>query len=221
MNAPDITPEPASEEDKENSKPPVTYRLFDCHGCNRESEDGNAGRRWACPNGLILKGKEFELRSHDSKEESFDDIYRLDPTSKTPSGVDELAQVLQKEIPKLTFNYFGMHYTAWGFPSKVKEAFDKAHVAPMFKSVGSATICSWTLATVMRELLADGKGGLVKYASEWSVEPEGVEGIGIITGLRENTSRSRELDGLVGDGRGHVPDTMFGDLVSLLLQDME
>lgn len=77
------------------------------------------------------------------------------------------------------------------------------------------------VATVVREFLADGKGRLVKDASKWSVEPEDVEGIGISTGLCENTSRFRELDGLVGDGRGHVPDTMFGDLVSLLLQDME
>jgi hypothetical protein len=30
LNAPDITPEPASEEDKEIPKPPVTSHLYDC-----------------------------------------------------------------------------------------------------------------------------------------------------------------------------------------------
>jgi hypothetical protein len=39
--------------------------------------------------------------------------YQLDPVPKTPSDVvDKLDQVLQKEIPRLTFNYFSMHFIA-------------------------------------------------------------------------------------------------------------
>lgn len=58
--------------------------------------------------------------------------YQLDPVPKTSSDVvDELAQVLQKEIPRLTFNYFSMHFIAWDLLTKLKEAFTKA-VGPEF-----------------------------------------------------------------------------------------
>jgi hypothetical protein len=40
--------------------------------------------------------------------------------------VDKLAQVLQKEIPRLTSNYFRIHYIVWNLPAKFKEAFAKA-----------------------------------------------------------------------------------------------
>jgi hypothetical protein len=64
--------------------------------------------------------------------------------------------------------------------------------------------------------LADGKGGLIKDASEWPVEPEGFEGIDIITGFWENTSRYRDLNAPAHDGRGHMSDAMIDDLISLL-----
>jgi hypothetical protein len=44
----------------------------------------------------------------------------------------------------------------------------------------------------VREFLADGKGGLIKEASEWLVEPEDVEGIDMLRGCE----RTRVVPGI-------------------------
>lgn len=148
--------------------------------------------------------------------------------------MDKLAQVLQKEIPRLIFSYFSIHYIAWDLITKLKEAFTKAVSSSFHQYVPTEDQLPYVIVSILsaaghgdtdtqecglnkdsffditvavvREFLADGKRSLIKCTSEWPVEPEGVEDIGIITGLCENTSRSRELDGLVSDERGHVPD---------------
>ncbi|KAM0337025.1 hypothetical protein ACHAPQ_003524 [Fusarium lateritium] len=195
---------------------------------------------------LSSKDKEVEAMTRNSKKKRFTNIYQLEPVPKTPSGVvDELAQVLQKEIPRLTFNYFNMHYTAWGLLTKLKEAFTEAMGPSFLRYVpnedqlpfvvgyvfstaaghGSMDVQERGLSndalldiatTVVREFLEDGKGRLIKEASEQHVELEDVEGIDIITGLWENRGRSGEIDAIANDGRGHVSDNEIDSLVRLL-----
>jgi hypothetical protein len=145
--------------------------------------------------------------------------YQLDPVPKTPSEVvNELAQVLQKEIPRLAFNYFSIHYITWNLLTKLKGAFAKAvgpeflqyvhqlpfvvgYVFPKAAGQGSTDVQERRLrndslfdiaAIIVREFLADGKGGLIKEASEWLVEPEDVEGIDMLRGCE----RTRVVPGI-------------------------
>ncbi|KAM0242051.1 hypothetical protein ACHAP5_007449 [Fusarium lateritium] len=219
---------------------------------NNRIATGNPREPWtaAMVEELLIEGRRNETL--DGKGHVITDLsskgkeVEPEPVPKTPSGVvDELAQVLQKEIPRLTFNYFNMHYIAWNLLTKLKEAFTEAMGPSFLRYVptedqlpfvvgyvfstssghGSSDVQERGLSndalldiatTVVREFLEDGEGRLIKEASEQRVEPEDVEGIDIITGLWENKGRSGEIDAIANAGRGHVPDNDIESLVRLL-----
>ncbi|KAF5677611.1 hypothetical protein FHETE_1662 [Fusarium heterosporum] len=172
------------------------------------------------------KGKEAKVSANLARLKSFTNIDQQDPVPKTPCGViDELAQVLQREMPRIAFNYFNMHDIAWKLLTHLKEAFTKAHgpeflqyvptenelpfvVGYVFSTAsghGSTDVRESGLgneslldiaATVVREFLEQGNGRLITETSKKHVEPEDVEGIDIINGLWHNKHRSREMDAM-------------------------
>ncbi|KAI1042720.1 hypothetical protein LB505_001120 [Fusarium chuoi] len=133
----------------------------------------------------------------------------LEAVPTSPSGlIEQLAQVVNSEIPRISFNYFTMHNIAWSLLTDLKRAFT-AEVGPGFlkyipsedqlpfvvgyvfssaaghgstdvreRGVGNDRFLN-VATEVMDEFLHDGKGKIIKEARETEVEPEEVEDVDV------------------------------------------
>ncbi|KAF5561920.1 hypothetical protein FNAPI_3467 [Fusarium napiforme] len=132
----------------------------------------------------------------------------LEAVPTSASGlIKELAQVINSEVPRISFNYFTMHNIAWSLLTDLKRAFT-AEVGPEFlKYVPSEDqlpfVVGYVFSTasghgsdvrkrgvgndrflnvateVMEEFLHEGKGKIIKEARETKVEPEEVEDVDV------------------------------------------
>ncbi|KAF5558779.1 hypothetical protein FMEXI_257 [Fusarium mexicanum] len=147
----------------------------------------------------IMDGKGHTQR--DLKQKAKEANLEAVPTS--PSGlIEQLAQVVNSEIPRISFDYFTMHHIAWSLLTDLKHALT-AEVGPSFlnyipsedqlpfvvgyvfstasghgsdvreRGVGSDRLLN-VATEVMDEFLHEGKGKIIKEARETEVEPEEV-----------------------------------------------
>ncbi|KAF5677843.1 hypothetical protein FDENT_9140 [Fusarium denticulatum] len=130
----------------------------------------------------------------------------LEAVPTSPSGlIEQLAQVVNSKIPRISFNNFNMHNIAWSLLIDLKRAFT-AEVGPEFlkyvpsedqlpfvvgyvfstasghgsnvRKRGMGSDRSLNVATeVINEFLHEGKGKIIKEARETEVEPEDVEDV--------------------------------------------
>ncbi|CCT63752.1 uncharacterized protein FFB20_15140 [Fusarium fujikuroi] len=158
------------------------------------------GRKKAMMDG---KGHIQENLKQKAKEANLEAV----PTS--PSGlIEQLAQVVNSEIPRISFDYLTMHNIAWSFLTDLKRAFT-AEVGPKFlnyipsedqlpfvvgyvfstaaghgstdvreRGVGNDRFLN-VATEVMDEFLHEGKGKIIKEAREANVEPEDVEDVDV------------------------------------------
>ncbi|RKL49568.1 hypothetical protein BFJ72_g1027 [Fusarium proliferatum] len=158
------------------------------------------GRKKAMMDG---KGHIQENLKQKAKEANLEAV----PTS--PSClIEQLAQVVNSEIPRISFDYFTMHNIAWSFLTDLKRAFT-AEVGPKFlnyipsedqlpfvvgyvfstaaghgstdvreRGVGNDRFLN-VATEVMDEFLHEGKGKIIKEARETEVEPEDVEDVDV------------------------------------------
>ncbi|KAF5618841.1 hypothetical protein F25303_12949 [Fusarium sp. NRRL 25303] len=133
----------------------------------------------------------------------------LEAVPTSPSGlIEQLAQVANSEITRISFNYFTMHNIAWSLLTDLKGAFT-AEVGPEFlkyipsedqlpfvvgyvfstaaghgstdvreRGVGNDRFLN-VATEVMDEFLHEGKGKIIKEARETEVEPEDIEDIDV------------------------------------------
>ncbi|PNP61664.1 hypothetical protein FNYG_13651 [Fusarium nygamai] len=132
----------------------------------------------------------------------------LEAVPTSPSGlIEQLAQVINSEVPRISFNYFTMHNIVWSLLTDLKRAFT-AEVGPEFlnyipsedqlpfvvgyvfstasghgfdvrkRGVGSDRFLN-VATEVMNEFLHEGKGKIIKEARETEVEPEDVEDVDV------------------------------------------
>ncbi|KAF5704324.1 hypothetical protein FMUND_12604 [Fusarium mundagurra] len=132
----------------------------------------------------------------------------LEAVPTSPSGlIEQLAQVVNSEVPRISFNYFTMHNIAWSLLTDLKRALT-AEVGPEFlnyvpsedqlpfvvgyvfstasghgsdvrkRGVGSDRFLN-VATEVMGEFLNEGKGKIIKEARETKVEPEDVEDVDV------------------------------------------
>ncbi|KAG5759355.1 hypothetical protein H9Q72_012525 [Fusarium xylarioides] len=152
---------------------------------------------------LKQKATEANVSTDISTQQSFAKASQLPAVPKFPSGlIEQLAQVINSEIPRISFNYFSMHNIAWSFLTDLKRALT-AEVGPEFlnyvpsedqlpfvvgyvfstasghgsdvrkRGVGNDRFLN-VATEVMDEFLHEGKGGIIKEARETDVEPEEV-----------------------------------------------
>ncbi|KAF4954858.1 hypothetical protein FGADI_4960 [Fusarium gaditjirri] len=133
----------------------------------------------------------------------------LEAVPNSPSGlIEHLAQVINSEIPRISFNYFTMHNIAWSLLTDLKRALT-TEVGPEFlKYVPSEDqlpfVVGYVFSTaaghgstdvrergvgnnrflnvateVMEDFLHGGKGDVIKEARETQVRPEDVEDVDV------------------------------------------
>ncbi|KAF9765317.1 hypothetical protein IL306_002404 [Fusarium sp. DS 682] len=149
------------------------------------------------------KGHVQEDRKQKAKEAN------LDAVPKTPSGlIEQLAQVINSEVPRISFNYFTMHNVAWSLLTDLKRALT-AEVGPKFLNYVPSEdqlpyVVGYVFSTasghgntdvrerqegndgfidiateVMAQFLKEGKGRVIREARETVVSEEEVEGIDV------------------------------------------
>lgn len=158
---------------------------------------------------LKQKAKEANVSPTKSMQQAFTNRSQLKAVPTSPSGlIEQLAQVVNSEIPRISFDYFTMHNIAWSFLTDLKRAFT-AEVGPKFlnyipsedqlpfvvgyvfstaaghgstdvreRGVGNDRFLN-VATEVMDEFLHEGKGKIIKEVRETEVEPEDVEDVDV------------------------------------------
>jgi len=179
----------------------VTELLTD--GRTKEMQDGK-GKTYA-----NVKGKEKEVRFTVSYDGILTNVIQHEPLPSTPEEIiRHLAQVIDKQVPRIAFNYFNMHYISWDFLASLKDAFTKA-IGPEFLNAvpdedrlplvvgyvfstaaghssedvrirGAGNDSLINIATeIVNDFLDSGMGSWITKVSQQDVNPEEVEGLDI------------------------------------------
>jgi predicted Zn-ribbon and HTH transcriptional regulator len=93
--------------------------------------------------GLKQKAKEANVSPEESWQQAFTKRSQLEAVPTSPSGlIRKLAQVINSEIPRISFNYFTMHNIAWSLLADLKGAFTAEGAE---KVQDGAVQAGWTL----------------------------------------------------------------------------
>ncbi|KAF4483427.1 hypothetical protein FAGAP_11816 [Fusarium agapanthi] len=83
----------------------------------------------------------------------------LEAVPKTPSGqIEQVAQVVNEQIPRIAFNYFTMHTVAWSLLTDLKRAFSYAIGPEFLHYVPNENLLPYVVGYVFAT--AAGRGGL-------------------------------------------------------------
>ncbi|KAJ4138323.1 hypothetical protein NW768_002146 [Fusarium equiseti] len=179
----------------------VTELLVD--GRTKEMQDGK-GKTYA-----NMKGKEKEACFTIFYDRILTNVIQHEPLPSTPKEIiSHLAQVVDKQVLRIAFNYFNMHYISKDLLTSLKDAFTKA-IGPEFMTAVPnedqlPLVVGYVFSTaaghssedvrvrragndgliniateIVNDFLDSGMGSWITKASQQDVNPEEVEGLDI------------------------------------------
>jgi hypothetical protein len=183
-----------------------------------------------------IKGKEKEVGFTSFYDEIPANAIQLEPLPSTPRGIiNYLAQHIDKEVPRIAFNYFNMHYIAWDLLTRLKNALLKV-IGPEFlnavpnedqlplvvgyifstaaghgnsdvrkRDVGNDTFID-VATEVINDFLDSGMGSWITTASQQEVDPKEVEDLDVLESLSTLT-----LDGPAPRSNGGLSEEAMAE----------